>query len=546
MMKRRNLAELIFFIAVLLIFIINSSYVSYPDEFVNLLGGKFILQGKVPYREFFDHHLPFAWYFASILLPFTFGSFIAFRHIYAIFMFAVLGLLGIWIKRQSKNLYPYYLIFFILYPLVAVYFWLHLYIADSLASLFFSLIFWILLIQTIEKKVVFKTIVISSILNFILLFSSMSYLYVVLILYMWQFYLLLISKPTIKRIFTYALLALSPYVVYFFYLLMTDSLTDFFFANFTYNTKLYIDIPNYTLGRIFNPMKFGFTLIYNFWNGYLPKLVTIKDFNIYFPVGILTIVSSFILLLILLKNYFFIGILFFFVLSFSAPRSNFKEFNETDYQMGLFIVLGIISSAVVLYLLQNEKLRNQLIDDLRRLSQLLITIFLIFASLFLLKNTYDKWYLRYTQKMPHIYDLAYTGDFVNQLLNKNDYFWIGPYEPHEIFFVKEAKLPGKFVSLLPQFKQDEILKESFIKDLEVHPPKIIVFKKHTGVFNTPADKFGDFFLEWMKNKYTALEDITGLAILKSPSSFTLNSDLYLLNSEKEQLLIKLKNQGYIR
>jgi hypothetical protein len=45
-----------------LFFVINSTFVSYPDEFINLLGGRAILLGKLPYRDFFDHHMPLAWY----------------------------------------------------------------------------------------------------------------------------------------------------------------------------------------------------------------------------------------------------------------------------------------------------------------------------------------------------------------------------------------------------------------------------------------------------------------------------------------------------
>jgi hypothetical protein len=42
------------------IFFLNSTYVAYPDEFINILGGRAIILGKLPYRDFFDHHMPFA------------------------------------------------------------------------------------------------------------------------------------------------------------------------------------------------------------------------------------------------------------------------------------------------------------------------------------------------------------------------------------------------------------------------------------------------------------------------------------------------------
>src|SRR3990167_2615173 len=118
------------YVVILLLFILNSAYISYPDEFINLLGGVSINQGLLPYVQFFDHHVPFAWYLASFFLLFSFKSFILFRLYFAIFTF---------------------LIFFI-YPLAGLYYWFHLYLADSLAILFFSVSFWILITQTFSKN----------------------------------------------------------------------------------------------------------------------------------------------------------------------------------------------------------------------------------------------------------------------------------------------------------------------------------------------------------------------------------------------------------
>jgi len=41
--------------------------------------------------------------------------------------------------------------------------------------------------------------------------------------------------------------------------------------------------------------------------------------------------------------------------------------------------------------------------------------------------------MRYTQKMPRIYDLSFTAEFLDKILEEGDYYWAGPYEPHELF-----------------------------------------------------------------------------------------------------------------
>ncbi len=536
------LPEILLFVVIFIIFKVNSNYLSYPDEFVNLLGGLSINKGGVPYKDFFDHHLPFAWYLAAVLLKISFNSYTLFRFFWMVFNFLTLFFIGLWIRKNHKDLYWYYLGFFLLYPLLGIYFWFHLYLADSLAILFFSSIFWLLLAQTLSKKISFKTILVTSILSFCLLFSSLTFLYLVLVFYLWQLYLVFTNK---KNLLIYIGVCATPYLVYLLYLVVTGSLYDFYFSNFIYNTKLYIAIPNYVKGKFFNPLKFGLTLIYNFYGNYLPLLTKIKFFDLYLPVGVLAALGSLSLIILFFTRDFFIGLLFFLVLSFSAPRSNIQTYSETDYQGSLFIVLGVISSIVVIHIFRKLKVQDVLINDIKRVTQLILSIFIFFTFIFLLKNSYDKYFQIYTQKMPHIYDYSYNAQFIDQILNENDFYWYGPYEPQEEFFVKKARLSGKYPTLLPQFREDEYLKNSFIEQFENNKPAIIIFRHEASIFMTPALEFGKFFTDWMSNKYTSIENIKGVNILKSPSGFNFKTDLYLLNTRKTELLEKLKSQGFI-
>lgn len=538
-----NWKEIFLFFSILFVFYTNSSYMGYPDEFVNILGGKFILVGKLPYKEFFDHHMPLGWYIASFLLLFSFKSFVLFRVWWAFFTYILLFIGALWIRKSSKEMYMYYLGFFVLYPLISVYYWLHLYLADSLSALFFSLVFWILLVQTIQKKAHFRVLVVSSFLTFFLIFSSLTFSYLALVLYVWHIYLIGF-KP--KRIVLFIALIGLPYFLYFLYLLMTGTLNDFYYFNFVYNVNQYISIPNYVKGRYFNPLKFAYTLIFNFYTGYTPLLSQIKDFNIYLPVNTLTALGSLVLLIFLLSRNFIVGVIFFFVLSFSAPRSNLQSINETDYQVGLFLILGTISSFISLYFLRKIKQDEQLSGDIKRVIRVVMTILLLFAFIFLAQNTFNKFYLRYTQKMPSINDISHTADFIDRVLEKDDYYWVGPYEPHEIFFVKKARLPGKFVHLLPQFSENKILKKAFIQQFEKHPPKIIIYLQNASIFQTPSLQFGAFFIDWMKKAYTRVEYIPSVVVRQSPSSFNLKADVYIKNSDLPEVLKNLKREGFIR
>ncbi|PIY71801.1 hypothetical protein COY87_04265, partial [Candidatus Roizmanbacteria bacterium CG_4_10_14_0_8_um_filter_33_9] len=287
------------------------------------------------------------------------------------------------------------------------------------------------------------------------------------------------------------------------------------------------------------------TLIFNFYQTYIPLLVRIKEFNLFFPVDLTIALGSFILLLFLFIENKILFLLYFIILSFSAPRSNLMHIGETDYQSGMFIALGFISVFVLLWRYKNIKFKEEYFELFKKTLTVLLLFFLVFASLFLLKNTYDKFYQRYTQKMPGIYDVAYSASFIDEILGKGDYFWIGPYEPHESFFVKKALLPGKFPTLLPQFRESDYFKNSFLNQFEKNPPKLIIYKHEASIFMTPAMEFGAFFVDWTKGKYTSIENIKGIQVEKSPSSFNFRTDLYLRNENEQELLQKLKEQGYI-
>ncbi len=525
-------------------FYVNSSYVSYPDEFVNIMAGKRMLQGQIPYSGIFDHHMPGAWLLSAVLQLFSFNSFVLFRFWWAMFAFALLLLLVLWIRKNYKEFYPYAVFFSILYPLMGVYFWFHLFLADSIAALLFAVIFWILIVQTLTKRFSYKATVVASLLTFSLVFTSLTYVYMCGALYLWQLYLLFSNKFTWKRFFVYAGISVLPGILFLLFLLISQSFADFYKANVVYNTELYVNIPNFEKGRIFNPIKFALTLIYNFLGTYIPLLSQIKYFDIYFPMGTVAGLSTLVLLIIMGYRNVLLGVIYFLILTLSTPRSDVSKLSETDYQMTMFLVLGAVSSLVVLYVIRTTKIQDQLLVDLKRVVGVIISIFLVFCTVFLLNNTYSKYYQRYTQKMPSINDLSYTGSFVNDVIGKDDYYWVGPYHPEDVFFVEKGRLPGKYFFMMPQFGEHDYFRNDFISQFETNKPTIIMFRHEDSIFMTPADKFGKFLLDWMDKKYSRLNE-EEVELLKSPSSFNIRTDFYILNEDKEEVLQRMKDTGYI-
>lgn len=539
----KNFVTIVFFLFVLALFLINSRYVDYPDEYINLLGGKSLLAGGLPYKDFWDHHLPLAWYSAAVFLFLSGKSFILTRVLWALTQFGGFLLLGRWLHKKHPDLLKPFCAFLLLYPSASLYFWFHLFLADSIAVYFFSLAFWILLAQTFGNKSHGKSLYVSSLLVFGMIMSSATFLYMGAVMYLWHAYLYKFKFD--KKLLSLIGWSIAPYGLFVLYLVVMGIWNDFYFANFVYNTKYYISIPNYVRGPHFNPFKFSLTLISNFYEGYLPLLSRIKYLDLYLPIGTLAGISTLTLFFFMFARNWFLGLIYFLLLSFSAPRSALKDFRETDYQSSMFLVLGLMSSVFVLWLFSKSKINNDWKSDLQRVARLITLTLLIFTGIFLLFNSFNVGYKLYTQKLPTIHNAGPAATFLDEVLENGDYYFIGPYEPNESFYVKKGIWVGKHPSLLPQFREGEELRSSYLKQFETHPPRLFIFKQSASIFGTPALEFGQFFLDWASDKYTRLERVKGVEVLKNPTGVDLKGDLYIQNSQLGSTLQKLVDLGYL-
>ena len=86
--REKHYFAVLFVLVMLAIFLINSVHESYPDEFDNILGGWYILHGRLIYTGFFTHHGPIAYFIAALVEIFSGRSFVRFRLVYAVFLLA--------------------------------------------------------------------------------------------------------------------------------------------------------------------------------------------------------------------------------------------------------------------------------------------------------------------------------------------------------------------------------------------------------------------------------------------------------------------------
>jgi hypothetical protein len=206
---------------------------------------------------------------------------------------------------------------------------------------------------------------------------------------------------------------------------------------------------------------------------------------------------------------------------------------QTDYQMGLFIVMGTISAAYVLYqLLYDLDTKSFFVKFWRSILCFLLLMYFAFSLAFMLQNTLSIRYQRYMGMLPPTTNISDIADFVTRWIEPSDTYWIGPYEGHHAFYVKKGQTAGKYPSLLPQFRENDFLRNDFLHEMEKANPKMIIFHHEASIFQTPAIEFGAFFLDWMKGKY--VNCVEARVECKSVvSGINVHEDVYLRLDSKD-------------
>lgn len=110
--------------------------------------------------------------------------------------------------------------------------------------------------------------------------------------------------------------------------------------------------------------------------------------------------------------------------------------------------------------------------------------------------------------------------------------------------LKKGRLPGKYPTLLPQFREDDYLKNDFLSQFKKNKPLILIFNHQASIFMTPAEEFGRFFLNWVEKNYVNLDNLK-IKAKKSPSEFNIQTDLYLKKENVNDLILRLKAADYL-
>lgn len=543
-----------FFLLILWIFWTNTFYTRFPDEFDNIVGGWYIIHGKLPYRDFFSHHNPGAYYIGALITLFSRQSFVLFREIFALLLFGITaGFYWFLRKKFAEKEVRFYLGYIVLVGLAATYFWANMLLSETIVAFLFIPAFALFFLRYwLKQKLTHKDLLFISILTSISLLTSFTFLFAIgifwffVFIYYWQH-----EKLLSKNTFLAVGIALVPYILFLIYLLITGSLSEFIFQSIVYNRDYYIYNFPIVSGQVStNPVRYAISIFYNTSQQLYAILVQFKDFNFAYPVNLtLALVNFGLIAYLVSKRKYSMGILIYLLMIYFNARAEPLTSKETDFHSTVYGFLSLFNLALFVKLII-PNFNKELLSSKKLFYGILMSlvgVYGMFTVAYFTKAFTEKTYMRFMGQAPGIYDEPVVAPIINKIVSKDDYFWIGPFEFQELLYIN-GKLPSKYHWFLPANERSEKIKTEIVADLLAHRPKLIVFKEDYRIFGVEAKDFNYPIVNFLREHYIQLHDLEKNGVRYRPKitdlhNFDLEWNFYFDKSRTEEIIdLLLKEQ----
>jgi len=549
------------FVLVVLFFfigIINSVHEMYPDEFDNILGGRYLLEGKVIYKDFFTHHAPVAYYVAVFPQIFSGVNFVQFRLVYAV----MLGLYLLWTYRFILRRFPaeysriYLFVLFVL-QISMTFFWGHMLLADSITALFFLPVFAYCVGTVLyERSISAWDMCVVSLLLFLGLFSSLTYTFFVAVVYLFLFARILLIKENRKLSLLGKFIGISllPYLIIFFVFLLQGNLVEFYKQSFEFNKNYYLyNYPRPEGSTAFNPIRYVISITYTFFSNISGLLVQISAPNLQYPLQQTLAVGNvcFIVYLVLRKR-IMLTVLTIGLIVFANVRSNPLSSQDNDYQIAVYLVLSLFICIVFLWRGYESFGKSNVYPGIQFITKGMfgITAFLFFFSLiFLSRQFLDKAYGKYMGMSPLIYNRPELAPIINAAVDRDDYAWIGPFAFEDLWYM-EAEIPSRYHIMIPAMKNAGYV-EKLTEEVREKQPKVIYFDKIFFVLGRSPESYGRPFLEYLDQEYVRYidyrdGDLTYISVKPVTLKTDIEAKLYIRKDVVPEITERLLQEGFIR
>ncbi|HVA96222.1 MAG TPA: hypothetical protein VND99_01085 [Candidatus Acidoferrales bacterium] len=558
--KKENIIPALFVLVMLGIFLINTVHEQYPDEFDNILGGWYILHGRLIYTGFFTHHGPVAYFIAALVEIFSGRSFVKFRLVYAIFLLAYFLWTYVFLKQRVGIVKAKpYLYFIPVIGIAATYFWGHMLLADSISGFFLTPVYVLVLFKIFYREnLIKKDFIFISVLTSLAQLSSLTYTYLIFFIALCSIGYYMFYQPAKQRSWKAFIevigIFLAPYLVFLLYLVVTGSLSDYIYQAITFNEKYYIyNYPRAPGVTTINPIRYAIVIAHDVLNAFFTLAIQIRDFNFAYPFNVTLLIGNLALIIFLLlrRNYYLALFTLLFII-YANARSDPLTSKETDYQSAVYMMFSLFNICFVIPALYFE-LNTQIHFSKRVLLTIcfiLISVYSLFTSFFLFNKWFTKAYDKYMGKAPLIYNRPIIAPVINAVVAPNDYMWIGPFAFEELFFAN-GNIPSKYHILIPDMGKSQRIEDGILADFQAHKPKVIYFDKQFFILGSSPEMYGQFFLNFLNNNYITLTqykngDTKYVSVQQPDLQLDLETKLYINKDNVQEVIQKLQENNYIK
>ena len=546
--RRIDKTTLLFIIALALIILANQVHFFFPDEFENIMGGRFIARGLLPYRDFFTHHNPFGYFFAYPLLLIGGVSFVRFRLLLGVVYFlSALGLIAYVRNKFGERARQMTMVLILFFAFGATYFWGNMLLADSLSGYLLIPAYLVTFLNIYRnKEFSLKDLWVISLFGGLALLTSSVVLYSLAILYLFAaFYF--VKAHGLKSFWKPIAVFVLPYLVFLVYLVLSGSLQEFYYQAIRYNTDIYAKLPGGVSTS--NPLRVAVVVFRYFIENFRIVMNQINDLNIDWPLPHALAVANIALwvYLFLRKKYALLLFAFSFLV-YLTIRGNPATTAETDFHLFAYQHISMFNGVFVLFAIWGSLNTEKLFNKKVVYAFLIILHGVYFGALLfhLSGRWFDKAYTKYMGQLPLIYDKPAIAPVLNDLIPKDEFYFIAPFDFENQLYM-DSKPASKYVVVLPGFDESQRMQTELLNDLKSHKPKIVVFNTEMTIY---SQNTGNFVKDYLRENYVTLEDLKikdqGYSLkYKWLGDYDFERHFFFDKSRQEELLQLLKDKGYL-
>lgn len=534
----------------------NRLWMSFVDEADNLLGGWLISKGNVLYNNFFSHHMPLPYYYASLLIKLGLNDVSGLRIGMSItILFFWLLIIALF---KDKINYRILCILIFLSAIAHPLFLGHMFLADS----FFAYSILIIFLYFFSKPQLNFNLIDKIIIVLMIYISIMSTLVSIfpIILLVVYYVVRKISQFSVKetnsktKIFEelkFALILVAPFIVLLFLFYLQDSLQQFFNQAYLFNKNYYsqftgsvIRVDIFELMKTYSEHIFFYTVNFVWLINEKSFIWEVPPWNrpLLFFEGFLVISNLIVLVIFWKKRSPYLAVFYFSFLAFLRTSGELDHgsgwFHGTPYYLLSFFGIGLVITEIYEFLKYKYRFPSKQTTNVK-LTMILTMFYVFLAIIFLVTISYAYFSNGSGIGSNNAYVSPYNR-IIQTLTQPEDAIWIAPLDP-SLYFTNNRLPASRYAFYLPWHAASDKINQEIIDDLNFNKPPLIIFNKDIDIWGYEVKDYGKVIYNNIQQNYFQVD----------PDD-PIYKNIYLINTKRDILLntllirglYKHKNQSY--